>query len=275
VPAAQNLVPKASIHDRETEFHDIWAAGTPLDAVLVRECFESPTALENRFILALMGNLRSKRVLDIGAGLGESSVYFALHGAEVTTTDISPLMVDKVLQLAGNYGVHVTGIVSTAESLCVRENYYDFVYVANTIHHIHDRDSLFRQIYSALKPGGKFFSYDPLAYNPIINVYRRMANSVRTPDESPLSFDDLQRAQKYFPNLCHREFWISALVLFLKYFFVDRIHPNQDRYWKRILHETPETLRWWMPFRTFDEILSRTPLIRWLAWNIVMWGEKV
>ena len=272
--AAQKLVPQGNIHDREIEFHDAWAADTPLDAVLVRECFESPTALENRFILALMGNLRGKRVLDIGAGLGESSVYFALQGAEVTTTDISPLMVDKVLQLARNYGVRVTGVVSTAESLCVPESYYDFVYVANTIHHIHDRDCLFRQIYSTLKPGGRFFSYDPLAYNPIINLYREMASSVRTPDESPLTLKDIELAQQYFPNLHHCEFWISTLVLFLKYFFVDRIHPNQDRYWKRILRETPETLRWWMPLRTFDKLLSRIPLIRLLAWNIVMWGEK-
>ena len=274
VLGAQKLVSQENIHDRETEFHDAWAADTPLDAVLVRECFESPTALENRFILALMGNLRGKRVLDIGAGLGESSVYFALQGAEVTTTDISPLMVDKVLQLARNYGVRVTGVVSTAESLCVPESYYDFVYVANTIHHIHDRDCLFRQIYSTLKPGGRFFSYDPLAYNPIINLYREMASSVRTPDESPLTLKDIALAQQYFPNLHHCEFWISTLVLFLKYFFVDRIHPNQDRYWKRILRETPETLRWWMPLRTFDKLLSRIPLIRLLAWNIVMWGEK-
>jgi SAM-dependent methyltransferase len=221
-----------------------------------------------------MGDLRAKRVLDIGSGLGESSIYFALCGAEVTTTDISPLMVDKVLQLAGNYGVCLNGIVSTAESLCVPENYYDYVYVANTIHHIHDRNCLFRQIHSALKPGGKFFSYDPLAYNPIINVYRRMATSVRTPDESPLTLSDLKCAQKYFLNLRHREFWISTLLLFLKYFFVDRVHPNQDRYWKRILRETPGTLCWWMPLRAFDEFLSRVPLIRWFAWNIVMWGEK-
>src|SRR6516165_4550059 len=132
--AVENLVPSEKLHAREAEFHDAWAADTHVEDVLVRECFEAPTALENRFILAKMGNLRGRRVLDIGAGLGESSVYFALQGAEVTTTDISPLMVDKVLQLARNYGVRVTGVVSTAESLCVPESYYDFVYVANTIH---------------------------------------------------------------------------------------------------------------------------------------------
>jgi hypothetical protein len=29
-----------------------------------------------------------------------------------------------------------------------------------------------------------------------------------------------------------------------------------------------------MPLLTLDTILTRVPLVRWLAWNIVMWGEK-
>ncbi len=71
-------------HQREAAFHDAWASSTKLEDVLVRECFEAPTALENQFILSRMGTVRDKRLLDIGAGLGESSVYFALQGAQVT-----------------------------------------------------------------------------------------------------------------------------------------------------------------------------------------------
>src|SRR5262249_51792561 len=162
----------------------------------------------------------------IGAGLGESSVYFALQGAEVTTTDISPLMVEKVLQLAAKFRVKMEGIVATAESLNVPENQFDFVYIANTIHHVHDRAKLFAQIRHALKPGGFFFSYDPLAYNPAINLYRRMATEVRTPDESPLKRADLRMARQYFEAVEHHEFWIAALLLFAKYYLVDRVHPN-------------------------------------------------
>ena len=44
----------------------------------------------------------------------------------------------------------------------------------------------------ALKPGGMFFSYDPLTYNPLINVYRRMATAVRTTDEAPLTVADIR-----------------------------------------------------------------------------------
>lgn len=262
------------IEQREAAFHDAWAAGTSLEDVLVFECFEAPTALENRFILSKLGSLRGKYLLDIGAGLGESSVYFALKGAQVTTVDISPVMVETALKLGQRYGAELQGVVSSAESLNVPEGFYDIVYVANTIHHVQDRDKLFCQIHRALKPGGMFISYDPLAYNPVINIYRRMATSVRTPDESPLTVVDLKLVQKYFTQVDHREFWISTLLLFVKYYLIDRVHPNQDRYWKRILREKPETLRWWMPLRALDQVLARIPLIRWLAWNVVIWGRK-
>ena len=156
--------------------------------------------MENRFILSRMGELKGKRLLDIGAGLGESSVYFALQGAQVTMTDISPGMVQTGRELARKYGVEIEGIVSQAEDLGVSAETYDFVYIANTIHHVRDRDALFQKIHRALKPGGRFFSYDPVAYNPAINVYRRMATEVRTEDESPLTLGGFEAGEEIFPQ---------------------------------------------------------------------------
>jgi ubiquinone/menaquinone biosynthesis C-methylase UbiE len=265
---------EAISHQREAAFHDAWASNTSLDDVLVRECFEGPTALENRFILERMGPLKGKKLLDIGGGLGESSVYFALQGAQVTVVDISPQMVATALGLGTKFGVQLEGITSRAEDLNLPAATYDIIYTANTIHHVHDRKSLFEQMNRALKPGGMFFSYDPLAYNPIINIYRRMATEVRTPDEAPLTKADIALARTYFSDVQHREFWISSLALFLKYYLVERLHPNQDRYWKRILRETAQTLWWWMPLRALDEVLARIPMVRWLAWNVVIWGRK-
>jgi ubiquinone/menaquinone biosynthesis C-methylase UbiE len=265
---------ESSTHQREKDFHDAWANSTSIEDVLVRESFEAPAALENQFILRQMGSLSGKRVLDIGAGLGESSVNFALRGARVTTVDLSPQMVETALKLGRRFGVELEGVVSGAESLNVPSGAYDFVYIANAIHHVPDRAALFAEMNRALKPGGVFFSYDPLAYNPVINVYRRMATKVRTPDERPLTKADIALARKYFDHVQHREFWISSLLLFLKYYLKDRIHPNDDRYWKRILREQPRDLWWWMPLVSLDGILNRVPLIRWLGWNVVMWGEK-
>ncbi len=262
------------IQQREAAFHDAWANSTRVEDVLVRECFEVPTALENQFILRLMGSLSGKSLLDIGAGLGESSVYFALQGARVTVVDISPQMVETALNLAKRHGVELRGIVSGAENLNLPIAAYDIIYAANTIHHVQDRALLFEQMSRALKPGGMFFSYDPLAYNPVINLYRRMATGVRTPDEAPLTTADIRLARKYFSRVEHREFWISTLLLFIKYYLLDGIHPNRDRYWKRILREKPEQLWWWTPLRLLDGVLTRIPLVRWLAWNVVMCGKK-
>lgn len=260
--------------DREAKYHDGWALDTRLEDILVRECFEAPTAVENRFILRQMGPLRGKRVLDIGCGLGESSVYFALQGAQVTAVDVSPAMVQTAVNLGRRYGVELQGIVSSGEDLGVPSEQFDIVYTANTIHHVEHREKLLEQIYRALKPGGRFFSFDPIAYNPLINVYRRMATKTRTVDESPLTTAEFRLAKRYFSNLHHREFWLASLLLFLKYYLVERVHPNEDRYWKRILKETSRTLWWWMPLRILDSVLTRLPLIRYLSWNMVMWGEK-
>jgi 2-polyprenyl-3-methyl-5-hydroxy-6-metoxy-1,4-benzoquinol methylase len=271
---AQANLGNSDVHQREARFHDAWASDTPLEQIWVRECFECPTAVENHFILGRMGPLRGKKLLDIGAGLGESSVYFALQGAEVTTVDISTAMVETAQRLAKFNGVELKGIVSAGEDLRLPNESFDLVYIANTIHHVHDRASLFAQIHAALKPGGRFFAYDPLAYNPLIRIYRRMATAVRTPDESPLTAADLRLARKYFTNVGHREFWLASLALFVKYYVVDRVHPNQDRYWKRILRETRRSLWWWLPLRVLDSALTRLPLVRWLSWNTVMWGQK-
>lgn len=259
----------------ESAFHDAWAEGTRLEDVNVTGAFEAITAPENRFILDRMGPLEGRAVLDIGCGLGESSVYFAKRGARVTALDLSEKMVELTSRLAHAHGVSVTGVVSAAEALNVPEGTFDFVYLGNILHHvIEGRADLLGRVCRALKPGGTFYSWDPLAYNPLINVYRAMATRVRTPDEAPLSFADVALARRHFADVGHREFWIASLALFLKYYAVDRVHPNADRYWKRILRETPATLWWWRPLAALDGVLTRLPLVRRLAWNMVMWGRR-
>ena len=101
-----------------------------------------------------------------------------------------------------------------------------------------------------------------------------MANQVRTQDEAPLTFAITKLADRYFDDVQHREFWIAGLSLFLKYYFVDGIHPNQDRYWKRIYRETNKSLWWWLPLRSIDTVLCRIPMLRAMAWNMVMSGTK-
>ena len=184
-------------------------------------------------------------------------------------------MINLCLENAKKHDVSLKGVVSSGEDLDVESNYFDIVHAANVIHHSVDRDTFLSNAYTALAPGGTFIAWDPIAYNPIINIYRRMAKEVRTDDEAPLCKRDLLLSRKYFPNLQYRTTWLTTLSLFLKYYLVNRLDPNKTRYWKRILEETPSTIGWWFtPLHQLDNLLLRLPGVRWLAWNVVQWGNK-
>jgi len=264
-----------SLHDSERKFHDEWAMSESAAAIEIDAAFEAITAPENRCILALLGDLRGKSLLDVGTGLGESAIYLAKQGAQVTALDISPKMIELCAENAARHGVSIQTHVATGEDLGLPANTFDIVYAANVMHHIHDRDRFLGNILHVLKPGGTFVAWDPIKYNPAINVYRRMATEVRTPDEMPLGLDDVRRGKRFFPDLHYRTFWLTTLALFLKYYFVDRKDVNKERYWKAILRETPATIGWWfLPLQTLDRFILSLPGMKMLAWNMVQWGTK-
>ncbi|MEZ5278147.1 MAG: class I SAM-dependent methyltransferase [Opitutaceae bacterium] len=260
--------------EKEREFHDRWAAETETESIRIREAFEAPTALENQFILSRLGDLRGRRILDIGAGLCESSVYFALQGAHVTATDLSPEMLLKGQELARNFGTSIEAIAADAEQFDSLPGNWEIIYCANTLHHLHQRKEFLKTCHQLLAPGGIFVTWDLVAYNPVINVYRHLAMDVRTADEAPLTTEDLALIKETFHSVETRFFWLLTLVLFLKYFLIDRLNPGKTRYWKEIYRESPETLWWWMPLRRIDRVFTQIPLIRWLAWNLVTVARK-
>jgi SAM-dependent methyltransferase len=271
----QEIIKTSSdIFIREIEFHDTWADSTATEDILVSESFESPLALENGLALKLMGDLNGKKLLDVGTGLGEAAVYFALQGAQVIATDISPGMVERARLLAEHHHTHIETVVCPAEKLDLPDNLVDICYAANVLHHVSNRQATLQEIHRVLKPNGLIVTWDPLAYNPIINVYRWMADKVRTEDEEPLNFDIIREYQTVFEQVEHHEFWLSGLLIFIKYYLIDRLHPNQDRYWKRILKEDASTLTWLKPLLALDRYLLRLPLLNYMAWTILVSARK-
>ncbi len=257
----------------EEVFHDEWAASVDVTKIDVRQMNEACTAPEMRHIRRALGDLRGRTLLDVGCGLGEASVYFALLGADVTATDISPGMCDAARRLAAANGVTIKTHVSAAEDLGLpADAKFDIIYTGNTLHHV-DLAATMPRLLRHLKADGTFVSWDPVAYNPAINYYRRNAMEVRTEDEHPLRLADIRAVQACFRTSRIRWFWLSTLLIFIIMKFVQRRDPNKERYWKKVIEEADSWAWLYWPLEDLDRVLLHIPFLRPLCWNVVIVGR--
>lgn len=259
---------------RERQFHDNWAAAIDVDGIKVADYFEACTAPENRFILQQMGDLKGKYLLDLGCGAGENSVYFAQKGARCVATDYSPGMVEVALQLAEKNGVKIEGRTVNAMEIDFPDNTFDLVYASNLLHHIPDPKLVLQEMHRVLKPGGKACFWDPLKHNPVINVYRQIATEVRTEDETPLDINIVDYIQSTFDKTAYDTFWIATLWIFLRFYLIEKVNPNEERYWKKIISEQERLKPTYAQLEKLDKVLKKLPLMKRMAWNIAVVATK-
>lgn len=264
-------------HRIEKNFHDNWASKINPKEVNYQASFESVTAVENHHILSLVGNLHQKKILDLGCGLGDASLYFASKEALVSAVDISPEMIKLVKTLAKKYqfGQKIKAEVMLAENLKFPQNYFDFVYGNGLLHHVDIHQSL-RETWRVLKPTGKAIFIEPLAHNFLINVYRKMADKVRTSTEIPLQYEALNNFNHLgFGNFSHQEFQFFTLLIFLWFFMIEGVHPNKQRYWKKIIDEGKRLSRAFSFLNHLDEfVLKKISFLKRYCWTTVLVFEK-
>ena len=255
---------------REREFHNQWANNIELDELMVKESFESPTAIENRYALQQFGPLKGKRLLDLGCGAGETSTYFALQEAEVDSCGIADNFLKLAESLAAKYQVAIHPAAASAGHLPYASESFDCVFGNGVLHHL-DLNTSVHEIYRILKPGGKAIFIEPLPYNPVINIYRWMAKEVRTADEKPLTYRKIHDFAAHFTSYHQKEFWLLSLSMFLYFFFIKHWNPSKIRYWKKIIEVGEQYEKMFSRLQKADAILLRTfPFLKPLCWNTVI-----
>lgn len=106
---------------------------------------------------------RSKRVLEIGFGLGSDLLSWAEGGAEVHGIDIT----EEHKRLATlNFALHKRGAklqLADGARIPYPDKYFDVVYSNGVLHHTRDIEACLSEAWRILKPGGRL----------LMSVYRR------------------------------------------------------------------------------------------------------
>ena len=124
-------------------------------------------SFEKDTVLPMLGDLRGKKVLDVGAGTGRLAARMARFGADVTAFGISEQMSNRL---------HVTcyrlqAVVGDAENLPFMDRTFDIVIATFLIVHLKDLRRFFDETYRVLKDGGRFL---------VTNINQRKAPAVKT-----------------------------------------------------------------------------------------------
>ena len=120
-------------------------------------------------IAEFLGDLRGKRVIEYGCGLGKLTVLLARSGAEVTAFDISSGSIETTRERARLTGVEdrITLTVAAGEQLPFDDASFDIAVGKAVLHHL-DPVTGSRELARVLRPGGRAAFSEPLGTNPIV-----------------------------------------------------------------------------------------------------------
>jgi SAM-dependent methyltransferase len=133
---------------------DRYAAAYQAEAGLTTDVAHYGPDIPTEAELRLLGELKGKRVLDLGCGGGQASITFAKQGASVTGVDFSAEQLAYARALADQEGVKVEfRLGDLADLAFLRSDSADMVFSVGAFDYVEDLGRVFRQVHRVLKVG--------------------------------------------------------------------------------------------------------------------------
>ena len=146
VYAIDRRLPRPRVGGRESsEAYSLWEYRTGKDIL---------ASNAERF-----GDLKGKRVLDIGCGLGGKTVAYAEAGARVTGIDISPENISRGVEFARARSVESLFAAGDARRLPFVDGSFDVVIANDSLEHFADPAAALRELARVLVAGGSIFLF--------------------------------------------------------------------------------------------------------------------
>lgn len=155
----------------------------------------SPNIIRELLFLKL-GNLKNKKILEIGCGDGENVVLYALLGAQIDALDISPhlLEIARKKTFINHVEKRITFYQTNLELFDFPKKNYDFIISYGVLHHTQFK-KYFDKMIDTLKPTGQLILIEPIdlspTFNKLLNLLFRSKSRQTSPGEKPLGKRDI------------------------------------------------------------------------------------
>jgi ubiquinone/menaquinone biosynthesis C-methylase UbiE len=130
-------------------------------------------SFERGELFHLLGDLRGKKVLDVGCGSGRIIADLRKFGATVVAADISESMVHSTKKKFPDIEV----IISDVADMPFEDNSFDFVIATFLIVHLKFLEPAFNEVNRVLKPGGSFI---------LTNINQRKSPKLKVGDKEEI-----------------------------------------------------------------------------------------
>ena len=175
----------------------------------------------NQKFIRMLGNVKGKKILDIGCGRGNLSFYLAQKGAHVVGIDLSKNFIDFCKNEMKRLNLEIDFRIMNAQIPDFEDGSFDLIVGSRIVHHLPDIELFFRECRRILKMKGHIIFIEPLKKNPIVNMNRKyLKPKERTFYEHPLFLSEVKIAKKVFGNIQHAEYYIisPSAILFKRFF---------------------------------------------------------
>jgi phosphoethanolamine N-methyltransferase len=146
--------------EHESEYDDALVA---LLELVWGEGYMAPGGEGNIAKIAEGLDMRDKRVLDFGCGLGGPAFFLVRnHGANVIGIDLEPQLIESARRSAIKHDLEAKTEFHVVETgpITYPDESFDFVVSSGAFTQVANKLEMFREVLRVLKPGGVFSCYD-------------------------------------------------------------------------------------------------------------------
>jgi ubiquinone/menaquinone biosynthesis C-methylase UbiE len=234
----------------ENKFWDqAWSSGRKKETEII-DLLMHKSAID--FSYGLLGDLRGKKLLELGCGSGKQTIDFFKMGAKVTATDISKESIKETKSLVKKSRALVRVEQADAENLHFKENSFDAVYIGCLLMHA-DIKRVLPEAFRVLRPGGRIVLKETLKEWLFAFPYRTFSPYRKTMPH----YITLKNLRAFGAR--HKEFYLFSSAFACLFYLIKEKRAHE-------IFEQINKLDTWL--------LQKVPLLRKVSWVSVARLDK-